>query len=272
MWEFFVALILCVPLVRTKCSVIHLLLSLTIFGRKLMIRNVWFHVLSQVSALCPKDCWCPPDSPRCAADVALMLDGCGCCKVCGRQLFEDCSKTQPCDYTKGLECNFGGGSESVKGICRGTVTSLPFPTFSLSCCSCFSLCLCLISSFSTLCSSKSAKSDGRPCEYNNRIYQNGELFRPSCKHQCTCMDGVVGCVSLCPFEPMLPRLGCAKQRQVKTPGRCCERLACPESSVVKKHRKKHSKETRESENDLANRKKLTAVWKGEAKSLPGGQN
>lgn len=111
------------------------------FGRKLMIRNVWFHVLSQVSALCPKDCWCPPDNPRCAADVALMLDGCGCCKVCGQQLFEDCSKTQPCDHTKGLECNFGGGSESVKGICRGTVTPVLFSTFCLFCYSCFSLCL-----------------------------------------------------------------------------------------------------------------------------------
>uniref|UniRef100_A0A3Q3WDS3 CCN family member 1 n=1 Tax=Mola mola TaxID=94237 RepID=A0A3Q3WDS3_MOLML len=186
------------------------------FGRKLMIRN---------------DCWCPPDNPRCAADVALMLDGCGCYKVCGQQLFEDCNKTQPCDHTKGLECNFGGGSKSVKGICR-------------------------------------AKSDGRPCEYNNRIYQNGELFRPNCKHQCTCMDGVVGCVSLCPLDLMPPRLGCAEQRQVRTPGRCCEQLVCPESSVVKKHRKKHSKESRESENDLANRKELTAVWKGEAKSLP----
>uniref|UniRef100_A0A3Q3WK08 CCN family member 1 n=1 Tax=Mola mola TaxID=94237 RepID=A0A3Q3WK08_MOLML len=169
--------------------------------------------LSNVSALCPKDCWCPPDNPRCAADVALMLDGCGCYKVCGQQLFEDCNKTQPCDHTKGLECNFGGGSKSVKGICR-------------------------------------AKSDGRPCEYNNRIYQNGELFRPNCKHQCTCMDGVVGCVSLCPLDLMPPRLGCAEQRQVRTPGRCCEQLVCPESSVVKKHRKKHSKESRESENDL----------------------
>lgn len=53
-----------------------------------------------------------------------MLDSCGCCKVCARQLFEDCSRTQPCDHTKGLECNFGGGFGSDKGICRGTVTSV----------------------------------------------------------------------------------------------------------------------------------------------------
>ncbi|KAF7660013.1 hypothetical protein LDENG_00289960 [Lucifuga dentata] len=34
-----------------------------------------------------------------------MLDDCGCCNVCVRQLNKDCSKTEPCDYVKGLECN-----------------------------------------------------------------------------------------------------------------------------------------------------------------------
>lgn len=85
-----------------------------------------------MSASCPKECRCPPDSPRCAAGVSLMLDGCGCCKVCAQQLFEDCSKTQPCDHTKGLECNFGGGYGSVRGICRGTVTSVLFSVFFLN--------------------------------------------------------------------------------------------------------------------------------------------
>nr|XP_046264991.1 CCN family member 1-like [Scatophagus argus] len=190
-----------------------------------------------VSASCPKDCRCPPDIPRCAAGVSLTLDGCGCCKVCARQLFEDCSKMQPCDHTKGLECNFGGAYGSVKGICR-------------------------------------AKSDGRTCEYNNKIFQNGEIFRPNCKHQCTCMDGAVGCVSLCPHELTLPRLGCAKPRRVKAPGRCCEQIVCheegkPESSEVKKHRKKHSsKGSRLSEDDLTNRNELAPVWRRESKSLP----
>lgn len=186
-----------------------------------------------VSASCPKDCPCPPDSPRCAAGVSLMLDGCGCCKVCARQLFEDCSETQPCDHTKGLECNFGGGYGSAKGICR-------------------------------------AKSDGRTCEYNNKIYQNGEIFRPNCKHQCTCMDGAVGCVSLCPHEFALPKLGCTKPRRVKVPGRCCEQLVCPEeekteSPAVKKHRKKLSKDSRLFEDAPTNNNELAPVWQ---KSLP----
>ncbi|KAM7379504.1 hypothetical protein PAMP_005051 [Pampus punctatissimus] len=191
--------------------------------------------VSLVSTSCPKDCRCPPDIPRCAAGISLMLDNCGCCKVCARQLFEDCSKTEPCDHAKGLECNFGGGYDSSRGICR-------------------------------------AKSDGRTCEYNNKIYQNGETFHPNCKHQCTCMDGAVGCVSLCLHELKLPNLGCAKPRRVKVPGWCCEQFICPEeakthSSVVKKDSKKHSKE-QPSEDDLTNNNEFGPVWRGEAKLLP----
>lgn len=50
-----------------------------------------------------------------------MRDGCGCCKVCARQLFEDCGKRQPCDRAKGLECNYGGTHNGKKGICRGRI-------------------------------------------------------------------------------------------------------------------------------------------------------
>ncbi|XP_034744099.1 CCN family member 1-like isoform X1 [Etheostoma cragini] len=192
--------------------------------------------VTMVSASCPKDCQCPPDNPRCAAGVSLMLDGCGCCKVCARQLFEDCSKTQPCDHTKGLECNFGGGHGSSNGICRAT------------------------------------KSDGRTCEYNNKIYQNGEIFRPNCKHQCTCMDAAVGCVSLCPHQFTLPKVGCAKPKRVKVQGQCCEQLVCPEEaktegSVVKKHRKKHDK-NRPYEDNLTNKNELAPAWRGESNLLP----
>uniref|UniRef100_A0A7N6A3X7 CCN family member 1 n=1 Tax=Anabas testudineus TaxID=64144 RepID=A0A7N6A3X7_ANATE len=155
------------------------------------------HLFSScIRQFCSENCHCPPEVPRCAAGVSLILDGCGCCKVCAQQLFEDCSKTQPCDHTKGLECNFGSGFGSAKGICR-------------------------------------AKLDGRTCEYNNKIYQNGEIFRPNCKHQCTCMDGAVGCVSLCPHELLLPRLGCAKPQRVKVRGQCCEQVICPEETKSK---------------------------------------
>lgn len=75
--------------------------------------------LLQALSTCPAACHCPLEAPKCAPGVGLVRDGCGCCKVCAKQLNEDCSKTQPCDHTKGLECNFGASSIALKGICRG---------------------------------------------------------------------------------------------------------------------------------------------------------
>uniref|UniRef100_A0A8C5RPX5 CCN family member 1 n=1 Tax=Laticauda laticaudata TaxID=8630 RepID=A0A8C5RPX5_LATLA len=148
--------------------------------------------LQVVSSSCPDTCECPLEVPKCAPGVGLALDGCKCCKVCAKQLNEDCSKTQPCDHTKGLECNFGASSTALKGICR-------------------------------------AQLEGRPCEYNSKIYQNGESFQPNCKHQCTCIDGAVGCIPLCSQELSLPNLGCPNPRLVKVPGQCCEEWVCDDS-------------------------------------------
>ncbi|XP_041848549.1 CCN family member 1-like [Melanotaenia boesemani] len=191
--------------------------------------------ISLISASCPTNCQCPPEAPLCAAGVSLMLDSCGCCKVCARQLFEDCSEIQPCDAAKGLECNFGGGYDSAKGVCR-------------------------------------AKSDGRTCEFNSKIYQNGETFRPNCKHQCTCMDGSVGCISLCPRELSLPKPRCTKPRRVKVPGKCCEQLICPEDAKAETVRKrklsrKHKKD--KTSDDLTNRNELLPAGRGHLKTLPG---
>lgn len=68
---------------------------------------------------CLSVCECPMELPRCAPGVSLVVDSCGCCKVCARQLNEDCSLTEPCDHTKGLECNFGASFGAMRGICRG---------------------------------------------------------------------------------------------------------------------------------------------------------
>ncbi|XP_072129374.1 CCN family member 1 [Mobula birostris] len=144
--------------------------------------------LVEAELSCGPECRCPQE-PLCAPGVSLVLDGCGCCQVCARQLNEDCSKALPCDHSRGLECNFGASPSAQRGICR-------------------------------------AKLEGRPCEYGSRIYQNGEIFRPNCKHQCTCMDGAVGCLPLCPQELSLPDAACPNPRLVKVPGRCCEEWVC----------------------------------------------
>ncbi|XP_040896845.1 CCN family member 1 [Toxotes jaculatrix] len=191
-------------------------------------------VLSSSSS-CPSVCECPMEMPKCAPGVSVVLDGCGCCKVCARQLNEDCSLTEPCDHTKGLECNFGASfaAATTRGICR-------------------------------------AKSEGRPCEYNSRIYQNGESFQPNCKHQCTCIDGAVGCVPLCPQELSLPDLGCANPRLVKVAGQCCEEWVCDDGKETDILERIFGKDTMtdELERDLTNRNELIAIVKGRLKTLP----
>ncbi|CAL8345182.1 unnamed protein product [Merluccius merluccius] len=148
-----------------------------------------------VSPECPEECRCSAAAPRCAPGVPVVADRCSCCVVCARQLNQDCSRMQPCDHARGLKCNFGAGyGAAAYGVCR-------------------------------------AKSEGRSCEYNGRIYQNGESFRPNCRHRCTCMDAAVSCVSLCPHKVALLKPDCEKKhRSVKSAtGRCCERpAACPD--------------------------------------------
>uniref|UniRef100_A0A8C8FM02 Uncharacterized protein n=1 Tax=Oncorhynchus tshawytscha TaxID=74940 RepID=A0A8C8FM02_ONCTS len=194
--------------------------------------------LNSASASCPSECSCPREVglPRCEPGISFVSDGCGCCKVCARQLNEDCSKTEPCDHIKGLECNLGAASGTAKGICR-------------------------------------AKTDGRPCEYNSKIYQNGESFLSNCKHQCTCIDGAVGCMPLCPQQLSLTKLGCAKPKLVKVPGRYCEELVCPEEgnvlgSASADQVRKDGRQDKHSEDDLTNKNELVSVDRGGLKSLP----
>lgn len=116
-----------------------------------------------------------------------------------------------------------------------------------------------------------AKSEGRPCEYNSRIYQNGESFQPNCKHQCTCIDGAVGCVPLCPQELSLPNLGCANPRLVKVAGQCCEEWVCDDGKQTDILERIFGKDmlTDELERDLTNKNELISIVNGGLKSLPG---
>lgn len=119
--------------------------------------------------------------------------------------------------------------------------------------------------------SLTAKTEGRPCEYNSRIYQNGESFQPNCKHQCTCIDGAVGCIPLCPQELSLPTLGCANPRLVKIPGQCCEKWVCDGAMKLETSDKLLEKDAvfDETESDLTNKNELVANVKHGLKSLAG---
>uniref|UniRef100_A0A3P8UYZ7 Protein CYR61-like n=1 Tax=Cynoglossus semilaevis TaxID=244447 RepID=A0A3P8UYZ7_CYNSE len=156
--------------------------------------NIVIFMFSFGSGLnCPAVCNCPSESLSCPAGVSAVLDQCGCCKVCAAQLNQDCSPTTPCDHHKGLECNYGNDVTMAWGICR-------------------------------------AKSEGRSCEYNGRIYQNGESFRAGCKHQCTCIDGAVGCAPLCNNKLPPASSSCPYPQLVRKPGQCCFSVDCSKGS------------------------------------------
>ncbi|XP_062854255.1 cellular communication network factor 1, like 2 [Trichomycterus rosablanca] len=144
---------------------------------------------------CSGQCTCPPTPPSCQVGVSLVLDECGCCKVCAQQFNQECGPDKPCDHIKGLHCHLGAGGDSQHGLCR-------------------------------------ADAQGRPCEFGGRMYQHGEDFQPSCEHQCSCMDGVVGCMPLCPHRVPLPTWSCSKPHLKKPPGQCCEKWVCEDDNHI----------------------------------------
>lgn len=75
-------------------------------------------VLQVASQACSYPCRCPSQPLQCPAGTSLLLDGCGCCKVCARQLGDLCSLQKPCDHHKGLYCDFSKIHRD-SGVCLG---------------------------------------------------------------------------------------------------------------------------------------------------------
>lgn len=67
---------------------------------------------------CTYPCQCPSQPLQCPPGTSHVLDACGCCKVCARQLGELCSLQKPCDHHKGLYCDFSKIHRG-SGICLG---------------------------------------------------------------------------------------------------------------------------------------------------------
>ncbi|NWU70817.1 CTGF factor, partial [Pterocles burchelli] len=140
---------------------------------------------------CTYPCQCPSQPLQCPAGTSHVLDACGCCKVCARQLGELCSPQKPCDHHKGLYCDFSK-------IHRGS-----------------GICLA---------------HEGATCDLLGKIYHNGESFQPTCKLQCVCMDGAIGCIPLCSDDLRLPSPDCPNPQRVKFRNKCCEEWICEEGS------------------------------------------
>ncbi|NXX30211.1 NOV protein, partial [Nicator chloris] len=146
---------------------------------------------------CPRSCdgRCPAEPPRCAPGVPAVLDGCSCCLVCARQRGERCSALLPCDESSGLYCDRGPEDAAAAGICMVL--------------------------------------EGDNCVFDGMIYRNGETFQPSCKYQCTCRDGQIGCLPRCNLDLLLPGPDCPLPRKVEVPGECCEKWVCdPDDEVI----------------------------------------
>ncbi|MBN3307115.1 CTGF factor, partial [Amia calva] len=143
----------------------------------------------QVSAQeCSGQCLCPSAPPQCPPGVSLVPDNCGCCRICAKQLGELCTEKDVCDPHKGLFCDFGSPINRRIGVCTA--------------------------------------KEGSPCVFGGMVYRSGESFQSSCKYQCTCLDGAVGCVPLCSMDVRLPSPDCPMPRRVKVPGKCCEEWVC----------------------------------------------
>lgn len=84
---------------------------------------------------------------------------------------------------------------------------------------------------------------GSGCEHDGVIYRNGQSFNPSCKYQCVCVNGAIGCVALC-TESQPPRVWCQTPRRVKVRGQCCEQWICDEPKRGRKTAPRHAVEGR----------------------------
>ncbi|XP_063153195.1 CCN family member 5 isoform X3 [Candoia aspera] len=139
---------------------------------------------------CQTPCYCPWLPPRCPPGSPLVLDGCGCCNICARRLGEPCNYLNVCDQNQGLICDYSNAPTRRAGTCN-------------------------------------YEEDGQDsCEVNGKIYQEGEVFQPSCKVQCRCSGGGFICIPLCSEDVRLPTPDCPYPRRVEIPGKCCQEWIC----------------------------------------------
>ncbi|XP_041941905.1 cellular communication network factor 4b [Alosa sapidissima] len=155
---------------------------------------------------CKWPCKCPKMPPTCPLGVSLVMDGCDCCKACAKQVGETCNERDTCDFHKGLYCDYSADKPRYeKGVCAYMI--------------------------------------GTGCEYDGVIYRNGQSFQPSCKYTCLCVNGAIGCVSLCSSQPP-PRVWCQAPRRVTIPGQCCDTWVCDDAQRARKTSPRHVAEMR----------------------------
>ncbi|KAM4043721.1 cellular communication network factor 6 [Anomaloglossus baeobatrachus] len=95
----------------------------------------------------------------CPLGVSLVKDGCGCCKICAKQLGKSCNEAEVCDHHRGLYCDYSADAPKYEvGICKYI--------FAVG------------------------------CELNGVLYQNGQSFQPSPFYTCLCISDTIGCTPI----------------------------------------------------------------------------
>lgn len=79
---------------------------------------------------------------------------------------------------------------------------------------------------------------GKNCYVSGQVYKSGEKFQPSCKLNCTCLNGDVGCMPACKIELDGTKPPCPIGKiavRVRPKGQCCEEWECQSSKKATKY-------------------------------------
>ncbi|NWR48567.1 WISP2 protein, partial [Regulus satrapa] len=148
--------------------------------------------------LCRRPCYCPWVPPRCPRGSPLVLDGCGCCKICARRLGEPCDFLHVCDQSQGLVCDYSSASAGTGGTCNCEHSVPIFPT-----------------------DTPTLQPSTQPSSSQDLTW-----LQASCSTTRECLDGGFTCIPLCQEDVRLPTPDCPYPRRVEIPGKCCPEWIC----------------------------------------------